>query len=419
MRKNLDKKYFHLTALIIAPVGYLFSVFYYFILDAPKSGLTVFIGLTLFLILILIFKDTKPKIQMNIGVFTYYMIFVFLTFFTGGVNSPNIWWLPLGAVMASNFLPKKETAILSALIILFILLIQIPVINSYAINEISFVNRTVFYNISLAFFAISIGLIVYVGKSYAEIIIKANKKSLKLLESQDRLASLGILAGNITHEINNPLQVLMGSSQFLNEELKKQGPSEETINKHAKTIDLKVSEIAEVVKGLRLLSRDGENDEVQVIELEKLIGEVCHIMNTDLSDATFEFSIENEMTDKSFQFTSNKILILRVLVNLITNSVYAIKEIEEKWVKLHVSEDFHHLKLRIIDSGHGIPDEIQEQIYEPLFTTKPDGEGTGIGLPLCRDIIESLGGKLRYELFNGNTSFLISLPKKSKLRRTS
>lgn len=419
MKKSLDKKFFNLTALVLAPVAYLFSVFYYFVLNAPKSGAAVFFGMTLFSVFYSIWQNVSAKVYMNVGVLTYFIIFAFLVFFTGGINSPNVWWLPLGAVISSNFLPKKETAFWSGLIVLFIIFIQLPVAQTIIVNEVSFENRAVFYNVSLTFFALSTALLVYVGKTYAEIIVNENKKTYKLLESQDRLASLGMLAGNITHEINNPLQVLMGASQLINSEINKEVPSKDSIVKHTNAIDDKVKNIAEIVKGLKLLSRDGKNDEIQEIELIELLKEVNQIMTTNLSDFSFKFDVNNQLTNKNFKFMSNRILILRVLTNLITNSVYAIKGLDEKWVQLIVTEDIYSFEMRIVDSGDGIPQDILEKIYEPLFTTKPDGEGTGIGLALCNDIIESLGGKLRYELFNGNTSFLICLPKSLKLRQTS
>ena len=242
---------------------------------------------------------------------------------------------------------------------------------------------------------------------------------MKLLESQNRLTCLGMLAGNVSHEIKNPLQVLIGASEFIREEATKESPDMKNILKHSSRIDLKVHDISEIIDGLRLLSRDGKNDEIQNLSVEDILIEVNSIVKTDMGDVRFEFSSATNIADKNLNICTNKVLLIRVLTNLITNSAYAIKENNEKWVKLFVTEDDQSLKLRIADSGKGIPQEILENIYEPLFTTKPDGEGTGIGLALCNDIIESLGGKLRYELFNGNTSFLICLPKRLKLRQTS
>jgi signal transduction histidine kinase len=110
----------------------------------------------------------------------------------------------------------------------------------------------------------------------------------------------------------------------------------------------------------------------------------------------------------------------RVILNLLTNAFYAVNdkkknaregEAYEPTVSVSTHKIGDHIEIKVADNGNGIPDEVKEKIFQPFFTTKPAGQGTGLGLSLSYDIIKAHGGLLKVESVQGNgTTFIIQLP---------
>ena len=111
---------------------------------------------------------------------------------------------------------------------------------------------------------------------------------------------------------------------------------------------------------------------------------------------------------------SDKQLLEQVLVNLISNAVYAANEKEGKErgrIEISTTIDDSIIEIRISDNGTGISEEDQEKMYNLFFTTKPPGKGTGLGLPICQNIIKKLGGSISFETEMGQgTTFFVRLP---------
>jgi len=107
--------------------------------------------------------------------------------------------------------------------------------------------------------------------------------------------------------------------------------------------------------------------------------------------------------------------LLQVLINLTNNSIDAIDELQEKWIKFTVVEHESFFILSITDSGHGIDPSLHKKIFQSLFTTKDKEKGTGLGLPICKRIMENYGGKIEINSHSTNTQFDIYLQKKLTL----
>ena len=101
--------------------------------------------------------------------------------------------------------------------------------------------------------------------------------------------------------------------------------------------------------------------------------------------------------------------LIQVLVNLISNSIYEIKKTKNKWIKLKVHHRKTGVRLDVIDSGNGIPEELRERIFDPLFSTKINSEGTGFGLSFCLQELKAMEISLSY-VHNINTTFAIQIP---------
>lgn len=98
------------------------------------------------------------------------------------------------------------------------------------------------------------------------------------------------------------------------------------------------------------------------------------------------------------------------MVNLFLNAIDECKKIsDEKWIKISTTPKDDKLEIAIQDSGLGIPKDVEQKIFQPFYTTKMIGEGTGLGLYICRNLVESMGGEIHYELRDKHTTFVITL----------
>ena len=116
------------------------------------------------------------------------------------------------------------------------------------------------------------------------------------------------------------------------------------------------------------------------------------------------------LDSEDVQVNINVTQMFQVVVNLITNGVDAIEDLDEKWLKLGWEVGDDKVIIRFQDSGLGIPEEVQKGMWESFFTTKGVGKGTGLGLSLCAKIIEEHGGKIFVDNDQPNTTFVIELP---------
>ncbi|MBI1342039.1 MAG: hypothetical protein GC171_03785 [Terrimonas sp.] len=253
----------------------------------------------------------------------------------------------------------------------------------------------------------------------------------KQLIQSEKMASLGELTAGIAHEIQNPLNFVNNFSEVSNELLDEmmeeaaKGNFEqvkeilndvkqnlEKINHHGKRAD-------GIVKGMLQHSRSS-NGQKELTDINVLADEYLRLAYHGLraKDKTF-----NAVMKTAFDETLEKINVIpqdigRVILNLITNAFYAVNEKKhqllneyEPTVMVSTKKKDHSIEISVSDNGNGIPVSIKEKIFQPFFTTKPTGQGTGLGLSLSYDIIKAHGGELKVESTEGEgTEFIIQMP---------
>lgn len=275
--------------------------------------------------------------------------------------------------------------------------------------------------------------------------LKASLENLKATQSQliqsEKMASLGELTAGIAHEIQNPLNFVNNFSEVSNElidEMKVElatGNREqateiandlkqnlEKINHHGKRADA-------IVKGMLQHSRTSSGKK-ELTDINALCDEYIRLAYHGLraKDKTFNAKFETHLDPSLPKVNVVAQDIGRVILNLINNAFYAVNE---KWkVESGKSERYEPtvtistslgdsitgikdiIKITVKDNGNGIPDSIKEKIFQPFFTTKPTGQGTGLGLSLSYDIItKGHEGQLRVTSGEGQGSeFIITLP---------
>ncbi len=218
-----------------------------------------------------------------------------------------------------------------------------------------------------------------------------------------RLASLGEVSAGIAHEINNPLAIIQGKSELLIRNM----PMDSIQRNHVEKIMLMVRRMSTIVKGLRTFARDGSKDPMRSFHLEPFMNDLRDLCQARMKNCDIEFTIDCSPTMYAY---GREVQISQVLVNLLNNSIDALQEHPEKWIRLEVRERGGSLVFAVIDSGPGIRPEIREKIMEPFFTTKPIGKGTGMGLSISIGICRDHGGDLQYVAQSSRTRFEVSLP---------
>tara|TARA_B110001454_G_C12723270_1_gene436145 strand:- start:19587 stop:21587 length:2001 start_codon:yes stop_codon:yes gene_type:complete len=229
-----------------------------------------------------------------------------------------------------------------------------------------------------------------------------NELELKRLETiqASKMATLGEMAAGVAHEINNPLAIIKGNIALIQSKQLDNQKVEERINTVMSCID----RIAKIVKGLSQFSRSSASTERESCKVKKLIQDAMF-----LSDVNAKRQSVKILSDYSgdHEIFCNSVEIEQVLVNLINNSIDAVKESEDRWVSIDVGVDTGSIYLRVMDSGMGIPVEIENKIFQPFFTTKTVGRGTGLGLSISKGIVESHNASISVNKNFRNTCFEI------------
>jgi signal transduction histidine kinase len=276
-------------------------------------------------------------------------------------------------------------------------------------------------------------------KQKANKVLKDTLGNLRSTQSQliqsEKMASLGELTAGIAHEIQNPLNFVNNFSD-VNTELVDEAKlemdkgnvdevkailndikdNEEKINHHGKRADA-------IVKGMLQHSR-ASSGQKELIDINALAGEYLRLAYHGLKAKDKSFSAA---TRTDFNNSIGKINVVpqeigRVILNLINNAFYAVDEKKkytltnsvqngyEPTVSVSTKRNNGKVEIKVSDNGNGIPQKVLDKIFQPFFTTKPTGQGTGLGLSLSYDIVKAHGGELKVETKEGEGSvFIIQL----------
>lgn len=227
----------------------------------------------------------------------------------------------------------------------------------------------------------------------------------------ERLASLGTLATGVAHEINNPLAIIKQSVVWLKLYLKRK----ETLEMHDRPdVERALENIETAIERARrithqLLGFNNKNDsKFKEVNLKEMLEDTLQLANREIAHKNIE--IVRQVDPKLDNFWSDPFLMRQALLNLLINAVHATHT--KGKITIMLNSDDKRVEITIRDTGEGIPKENLDKIFEPFFTTKSPGKGTGLGLFVTRNIIETLGGTIKVESRAGQgTSFFIMLPK--------
>jgi PAS domain S-box-containing protein len=238
--------------------------------------------------------------------------------------------------------------------------------------------------------------------------ITEEREMQKALATSAKFAALGFMAGGVAHEINNPLSIIDGYANKVARLLNEKNVDTEGAKSSLNRIHETTQRIAKVIKGMRSYARDGSKDPMQHIAVRNLIEDSLEMCRELIKNQGIELIVE--MQSESF-ILCRPVEVSQVLLNLIHNSVDAIDDLSEKWIRLQVRDEASQIVIAVVDSGRGIPEAYRMRLMDPFFTTKEVGRGTGLGLSISKGIMEAHSGLLRLKEDSSNTCFEMVFPK--------
>lgn len=244
-------------------------------------------------------------------------------------------------------------------------------------------------------------------KNAQQIILDQQEK----LVAASRLSAIGEMAAAITHEINNPLGVILGRVEMLKSMLHDQPLDIPELMKVADTIEVTGQRIAKIIRSMKVMAHHNQEQEPAI----KIL--VDSLVNDALDLCQYRFKnhgvvLKKTFIDQSLMVECRSHQIVQVLVNLLNNSFDAIQNLGSKWVAIDVRDQTNSIEIVVTDSGTGISPETQKKMFNPFFSTKSVQYGTGLGLSISQGILRQDGGVLEYDTHCENTRFVIKIPKK-------
>ena len=225
--------------------------------------------------------------------------------------------------------------------------------------------------------------------------VTARKRIQQELVRADRLASIGMMSAAVAHEINNPLAYVQLCLQFLERELPGLVRSEdrERVLEHVRNASHGIDRVATIVRDLRSFARsdDAEGD----VDVIACIEQAIKLVESELR--------QRAQLVRDFEpvpaVRANASRLEQVFVNMLFNAAQAIADGDprEHEIRVTVRTGNNAVTISIADTGPGIAPELHERIFEPFFSTKAVGVGTGLGLAVCRSIVEQFGGRIEVD----------------------
>lgn len=232
------------------------------------------------------------------------------------------------------------------------------------------------------------------------------------LAHQIKLASLGEMANSIAHEINNPLTIINGNVGLLRRVLAVKNSSlSAKVSQYLGSIERNVHRVDKIIRDLNVFTKSGAGEPLEKIDLLNSIINAKSLMWDTLRK--HGISVREALPSKSAWVECRPVQVEQMIINLLSNSIDATRELDEKWIEIAIQEEGDHWRIKVIDSGNGIPAELHDKIMEPFFSTKGSYQGAGLGLSICKAMAEDHGGSLELDKNKKNTCFILSLPKKN------
>ncbi len=233
-----------------------------------------------------------------------------------------------------------------------------------------------------------------------------NEKQAQLVESEKR-ASMGFLVAGIAHELNNPLNNISLRAEIINEEMK--GYPNEQLQEYTQDIITQSSRAHKIINNLLDFARARKSSDMEKQDIVKIIEDSLNLVSNQF--AVNHINIAKQLPDKPYFINGNRSKLEQVLVSIINNAYQAMSDAGTLTVLAESDDETKSIRIKISDTGQGIQEADLKNIFQPFFTTKAPGEGTGLGLAVSSTLIKEHNGEIDVESKVGEgTTFTITLP---------
>ena len=217
----------------------------------------------------------------------------------------------------------------------------------------------------------------------------------------EKMATIGTLVSGISHEINNPLYIMMGFSEHVRDETRDEG-----IRKYADAILQAGRRIADIVRDLNIFAQQPRSETLDEVDINQRLAEAVKMARrTTIQD---DVSVVTQYGSVA-PIRGRPDEILQLFLNLVTNAVQSMEGRGTLTLTTHSSDGYIFATVK--DTGPGIPRHHLARIFDPFFTTKEPGKGTGLGLHIVREIVRGYGGEVTVEnTLEGGAAFTVKLP---------
>lgn len=227
-------------------------------------------------------------------------------------------------------------------------------------------------------------------------------------DKTEDLKQLGQVYSTIVHEINNPLNLILLFTDLIKSNCQNDIPMDtaqllsqlDNIQNSGHRINGIIQDVKEFL--------NSKPTQIKEFSMENMFADVLRGFKAVKNSNQIKLSFENP---NSVSIKMDNGQLYRILINLITNSADAISDLSDKWIKVSTRLLPEVVEIRVSDCGHGIAEDVVPVLFCKSFSQKKVNKGTGLGLDICKKIVSAYNGTIEYELYQGNTSFVLKIPK--------
>ncbi len=372
----------------------------YFDKIAPYASLFVALSNAGLITTYFLARDTK-RIRLASWVFLASLLLIILrsTYTYGGIEAPVLTILIMfpfmGFVFGERGLAGLCLILSCSIIILF-----------YFLEAFELIHSQVFYNTKLPR-AVVLEIASVLSYLLGQVYHKEQRNHVQALVAMSRLASLGTLASGISHEVNNPLSIILGKVDLLSQKIQRGELEPEKIKAELTDITANAERITHVVRNLESFAREAAAETPSPAHFDRIVAEILDLFRHKFSSRHITMK---RFLDSGIRVNCRSAEIGQIIMSLVSNAFDATVNKPAAWVEVVTKRDGQFVNLQVTDSGGPIPEFILGKMMDPFVSTKTSKGATGMSLVLCQAIAEEHGGTLFYDEDCCLTRFVLRLP---------